>query len=98
MTIKPKHVGSSLDSLLEEEGILSTVTDIAIKRVLAWQVAEEMKRQGISKAQMARRMGTSRAALERLIDPENASVTLRTVYRAASVLGKQISLKLVDAA
>ncbi len=98
MSARSPHVGSTLDDLLEADGTISQTTARAIKRVLAWQVAEEMKRQGISKADMARRMQTSRAALDRLMDPENASVTLNTIYRAASVLGKQISLRLVDAA
>ncbi|MEZ4270735.1 MAG: Fis family transcriptional regulator [Myxococcota bacterium] len=82
----------------EEDGTLAEVTAIAIKRVLAWQVVDEMKRQGISKSEMARRMRTSRASLERLIDPENASVTLRTIYRAAGVIGNLDLFDLVDAA
>ncbi len=67
----------------------------ALKRVLAWQVTEAMKKEKLSKAAMARRMKTSRSALDRLLDPDNASVTLKTLYRAAAVLGKQIRLELV---
>ena len=98
MAEKSRHVGSSLDSLLEEDGTLSEVSSIAIKRVLAWQVSSEMKRLGLTKAEMARRMRTSRAGLDRLIDPSNGSVTLNTIYRAARVLGKRVSLRLVSAA
>jgi antitoxin HicB len=98
MVEKSRHLGSSLDSLLEEDGVLPAVSATAIKRVLAWQLAEEMKRRGFGKAEMARRMRTSRSALERLMDPGNSSVTLKTIYRAAKVLGKRVSLRLVDAA
>ena len=95
MTQNP-HIGSSLDELLEEEGILSEVSAIAIKRVLAWQVAEAMSNQGLNKSQMAEQMRTSRTSLDRLLDPENTSVTLKTLERAASVLGKRLQIELVD--
>ena len=98
MVEKSRHIGSAFDSLLEADGMLSEVSSIAIKRVLAWQVSNEMKRLGLTKVEMARRMRTSRAALDRLIDPINASVTLNTIYRAARVLGKRVSLRLVNAA
>ena len=91
------HIGSSLDELLEEEGILSEVSAIAIKRVLAWQVSEAMNDQGLNKSQMAEQMQTSRTSLDRLLDPENTSVTLKTLERAASVLGKRLQIELVDA-
>lgn len=96
MTPNP-HIGSSLDELLEEEGILSEVSAIAIKRVLAWQVSEAMNDQGLNKSQMAEQMQTSRTSLDRLLDPENTSVTLKTLERAASVLGKRLQIELVDA-
>jgi len=99
---KPKKVnpriGSTLDDLLEVEGLLGEATAAAAKRVLAWHVAQEMEKRGMSKTEMARRMHTSRAALERLLDPENASVTLGTINRAATALGKRVRLELVDAA
>jgi antitoxin HicB len=95
---KNPHRGSSFDSFLEEEGILEEVTMAATKRVLARRVAELMKKQRVSKAAMARRMRTSRAAVDRLLDVENTSVTLQTISRAAAVLGKQISITLKDAA
>ena len=95
MTHNP-HIGSSLDKLLEEDGILSEVSAIAIKRVLAWQVSEAMNNQGLNKSQMAEQMQTSRTSLDRLLDPENTSVTLKTLERAASVLGKRLQIELVD--
>ena len=95
MTHNP-HIGSSLDELLEEDGILSEVSAIAIKRVLAWQVSEAMNNQGLNKSQMAEQMKTSRTSLDRLLDPENTSVTLKTLERAASVLGKRLQIELVD--
>jgi len=95
MTHNP-HIGSSLDELLEEDGILAEVSAIAIKRVLAWQVSEAMSNQGLNKSQMAEQMMTSRTSLDRLLDPENTSVTLKTLERAATVLGKRLQIALVD--
>lgn len=92
------HRGSSLESFLEEEGILEEVTMAATKQVLVRSFAELMNKQRVSKAAMARRMRTSRAALDRLLDAENTSVTLQTMSRAAAVLGKQLSITLKDAA
>ncbi|WP_121971271.1 XRE family transcriptional regulator [Leptolyngbya sp. BC1307] len=90
------HVGSSFDDFLEEEGILGGVSAIALKRVLAWQIAQVMENQGFSKASMADAMNTSRSALDRLLDPENVAITLKTMDRAAAVLGKQLRIELVD--
>jgi antitoxin HicB len=95
---KNSREGSTFDSFLAEEGILEDVTAAAMKRVLAWQVAELMRKQKVSKSTMARRMRTSRAALDRLLDPDNSSVTLQTMGRAAAVLGKRLSIKFSDAA
>ncbi|NJM99724.1 MAG: XRE family transcriptional regulator [Phormidesmis sp. RL_2_1] len=95
MTHNP-HIGSSLDELLEEDGILAEVSAIAIKRVLAWQVSEAMSNQGLNKSQMAEQMRTSRTSLDRLLDPENTSITLKTLERAATVLGKRLQIELVD--
>lgn len=89
------HIGSSLDELLEGS-ILAEVSVIAIKRALAWQVAEEMSSLGLSKSQMAAQMKTSRTSLDRLLDPKNTSVTLKTLERAATVLGKRLQIELVD--
>jgi len=90
-----KHIGSSLDAFLQEEGILAEVNAAATKRVLAFLIQREMKRQRMSKSQMATRMQTSRAALERLLDPDNTSVTLHTLGKTASVLGKRLKIELV---
>ena len=95
---KPNHSGSTLDSLLREDGILEEVEAVAIKRVIAWQLAQIMKAKKISKRAMAARMRTSRSQLDRLLDPNNASVQLATITRAAKVVGKKIRLELVDAA
>jgi len=90
------YLGSSFDDLLEEDGILNEVTEVALKRVLAWQVEQAMKERGLTKSKMARSMQTSRAALDRLLDPEYESVTLRTLDKAARAVGKRIKIDLVD--
>jgi DNA-binding Xre family transcriptional regulator len=89
-----KHIGSDFDDFLKEDGIYEQVQAVAIKRVIAYQIAEEMKKKKLSKTEMASRMKTSRAALERLLDPENASITLVTLERAASALGKKLKIQL----
>ena len=89
-----KHVGSDFDDFLKEEGIYEQVQAVAIKRIIAYQIAEEMKKKKLSKTEMASRMKTSRAALERLLDPENASITLITLERAASAVGKKLKVQL----
>lgn len=91
------YLGSSFDDFLEEEGILAEVSAIALKRVLAWQIAQAMEIKGFSKASMAEAMNTSRSALDQLLDPENIAVTLKTMDRAATVLGKRLRIELVDA-
>jgi len=88
-----KHIGSNFDDFLKEEKIYEQVQAIAIKRVVAYQIAEEMKKKNLTKTEMASRMKTSRAALERLLDPENASITLFTLERAASALGKNLKVE-----
>jgi antitoxin HicB len=89
-----KHVGSSLDEFLAEDGTLAEAETAALKRVIAWQVERGMGEKKMSKSEMARAMRTSRAALDRLLDPKNESVTLRTISRAAKVLGKRLKLEL----
>jgi len=89
-----KHIGSKFDEFLEEEGILAETEAVAVKRVIAFQLNELMKEQKLTKTQLAKRMGTSRSALERLLDPDNASVTLLTLERAAKALGKNIRIEL----
>jgi DNA-binding Xre family transcriptional regulator len=90
------YIGSSLDELLEEDNILAEVDTVALKRVLAWQISQAMISKGLSKTEMAKAMKTSRAALNRLLDPENTAVTLNTMERAARAVGKQLKLYLVD--
>jgi hypothetical protein len=100
MTTKKKnpHEGSKFEDYLAEEGLLEVVTATAMKRALAWQLSQAMKKQRVSKSQMAKRMRTSRAAVDRLLDDENASVTLQTMGRAAAALGKKLTIALRDAA
>ncbi|MGA3334243.1 MAG: XRE family transcriptional regulator [Terracidiphilus sp.] len=93
--MKRSNIGSSFDSWLREEGIYEEVAATALKRVLARQVAAAMKEKQLSKAEMARRMRTSRAALDRLLDPEYDAVTLNTLRKAALAVGRQLRLELV---
>jgi antitoxin HicB len=93
--LKRKNIGSSFDSWLREEGIYEEATAAAIKRVLARQLEAAMKQNHFSKAEMARRMKTSRSALDRLLDPEYDAVTLSTLRKAATAVGRQLRLELV---
>lgn len=88
------NIGSSFDDFLRDEGIQDTAQAVAIKRVLAWQITEAMQERGFTKSEMARRMKTSRAQLDRLLDPENEKVQLDTVQRAAAAVGKKLRLEL----
>ena len=88
-----KNIGSSFDDFLQEEAILDETTAIALKRVISWQIAEEMKAQQLTKTTLAKRMHTSRAALNRLLDENDASLTLTTLASAAAALGKKINLQ-----
>ncbi len=89
-----KHIGSSFDDFLEEEGLLAEAEAIAVKRVITFQLKALMKEQKLNKTQLANRMKTSRSALDRLLDPDNPSVTLLTLERAAKALGKHIRIEL----
>ena len=89
------HIGSSLEDFLKEEGILEEARAAAIKEAVAFQVQQAMKKQKISNVEMARRMKTSRAALDRLLAPGNASVTLQTLARAARAIGRDLRIELV---
>ncbi len=93
--MKQENIGSSFDDFLREDGTYEEVTATAVKRVLARQISKEMTDQHLSKTAMAKRMHTSRAALERLLDPESDSVTLNTLFKAATAIGRQIHLELV---
>ena len=90
-----RHIGSSLNDFLKEEGVLEEARTIALKETLAWQVQQAMEKKKISKVEMARRMRTSRAALDRLLDPGNASVTLQTMCKAAGAIGRDLRIELV---
>jgi predicted XRE-type DNA-binding protein len=93
--VNKENMGSSFDDWLREEDIYEQTTAVSIKRVLARQIAQEMAGQKLSKSAMAKRMHTSRATLDRLLDPENDAVTLQTLFRAASAVERQINLELV---
>ncbi|MCL2657671.1 MAG: helix-turn-helix domain-containing protein [Betaproteobacteria bacterium] len=91
-----EHIGSSLDDLLQEDAALEEVTAIAVKRVIAWQIAQEMKAQKLTKTALAAKMHTSRAALNRLLDEHDTSLTLTTLASAAAALGKTVKLELAN--
>ncbi len=90
------HSGSTFDSFLEEEGIREEVEAVAIKRVLAWQLSQAMQEQQKTKQAMARQLRTSRSQLDRLLDPQNVSVTLDTIARVARALGKRLIIRVAD--
>ena len=97
MTSEPenRHFGSSFESWLEEEGIRDEVTAAAAKSVIAEQIAAEMKRRKISKVRMAELMQTSRAQVDRLLDPTSGAATVDTLLRAARAVGRELRLELV---
>ncbi|HEY2706863.1 MAG TPA: hypothetical protein VGI95_02310 [Caulobacteraceae bacterium] len=90
-----KHVGSGIDDFLKEEGVLEEFQAKAIKEVIAWQLAEAMKAQNISKRRLAALMHTSRTQVERVLDPTNGNVTLETLQRAAAIVGRKVQVELV---
>lgn len=89
-----RHIGSDFEDFLREEGRLEESTVLAIKRVLAWEFQQAMTKANISQAEMARRMHTSRAVIRRLLDENDPSITLSTISKAATALGKNLRLKL----
>ncbi|MEQ1694330.1 MAG: helix-turn-helix domain-containing protein [Hyphomicrobiaceae bacterium] len=91
---KNKHIGSSVEAFLIEEGTLDTATARAVKTVIAWQLTEEMKKQKITKTAFARMLGTSRTQLYRILDPVYNSVTIATLEAAAALLGKRLVVEL----
>jgi DNA-binding Xre family transcriptional regulator len=92
--MRKSHIGSNFDDFLREEGMFEAVEAAAIKRVIAFQIQREMKREALTKSDLARRMKTSRAAVDRLLDPAAPSVTLQTLSRVAKVLGKTLKVEL----
>lgn len=92
--MKKQHLGGDFDEFLRGEHILDDAEATAAKRVIAFQIAQEMKRARLTKSEMAHRMKTSRPAVDRLLDPKNRSVTLSTLERAASAVGKKLTIEL----
>ena len=86
---------TSLDTFLAEDGVGERFQAVAIKEVLAWQIAQAMKDQGLSQKRMAERMGTSRSQISRLLDPNDGNVTLTTLQRAAEMVGRKVRLELI---
>ena len=95
MLHNPKSIGSTFDDFLTEEGIAEEVEVRAIKKVIAYQLLEAIEKEKITKTALAARLETSRSAVDRLLDPENESITLLTLKKAATVLGKKLRLELV---
>ena len=92
--MKKKNIGSNFDEFLKKESLLEHSTAIAVKRVIAWQIEQEMEKQKLTKTSMAKKMHTSRAALNRLLDERDTSLTLITLASAATALGKIIKFEL----
>jgi DNA-binding Xre family transcriptional regulator len=90
-----QFIGSSFDDFLEEEAIGAEVEAGAVKKVIAYQLRETLEKEHLTKTELAQRLTTSRAAVDRLLDPDNESVTLLTLQKAASVLGKKLKLALI---
>jgi hypothetical protein len=89
-----KHLGSSIDDFLKEEGIFEEAQAQAVKEVVAWQLAEAMKKKNISKNKMAALLKTSRTQVDRILDPRN-DITLGTLQRAAAMVGRRVTIELV---
>ena len=97
MALNKKRVGSDFDEFLLQEAMLEEITATAVKRVIAWQIEHEMKARKLTKTALAQKMHTSRAAVNRLLDSEDTSLTLTTLAGAAAALGKKIKFELVPA-
>lgn len=91
---KNKHIGSDFDEFLQEEGLLADAEAAAVKRVISYQIRSMMKQRALTKSQLAKKMQTSRSALDRLLDPENVSITLQTLEKAALALDKRLEVKI----
>ncbi len=92
--MRKTHIGRNFDDLLGEEAMLEEATAVAVKRVIAWQIEQEMKAQKLTKTALASKMRTSRAALNRLLDASDTSLTLTTLASAAAALGKHVKIEL----
>lgn len=91
-----QHIGGCFDDFLEQEGQLEGANLVAVKRVIAWQIEQAMKKDNLTKTELAARMRTSRAALNRLLDEKDTSLTLTTLAGVAKALGKELRVELVD--
>ena len=89
-----KHIGSDFDEFLQDEGLLAEAEATAVKRIIAYQIRQEMEARQISKSELAEMMKTSRSSLDRLLDPDNRSVTLLTLETAAHALGKKLKVQI----
>ena len=92
--MKHKNIGSNFDDFLQEEGILAETESVAVKRVVAFQIQQLMAEKNLTKTNMAKKMGTSRSSLSRLLDPANMSVSLKTLDKAANSLGKKLTIQI----
>jgi antitoxin HicB len=92
--MKHKNIGDSFDSFLKGEGILEQAEDVAIKRVVAYQIQAAMKKKNLTKTELAQEMNTSRSSINRLLDPEDEAITFKTLKKAANVLGKKLVVRL----
>ena len=92
---KNPHRGTTLESFLAEEGILEETQTLAIKEVLAWQLLEAMRTRKLSRSRLALEMGTSRSQIGRLLDPTDGNVTLATLQRAATAVGRKVRVELI---
>jgi DNA-binding Xre family transcriptional regulator len=91
-----KNIGSTVESFLDDQGLRRDAEAVATKRVIVFRLAELMRNQELTKRELAKRMGTSRAALDRLLDPDNPAVTLRTLQAAAAAVNPKLEVSLVD--
>lgn len=96
-TKRTDYSGSSFDEFLRDDGLLEEAETVAIKRMVAWQLQQEMQKKRITKKAMADRLHTSRSQLDRLLDPQYAGVTLGALSRAALVLGKRLKVEVIEA-
>ncbi|MGU9810744.1 MULTISPECIES: XRE family transcriptional regulator [unclassified Pseudomonas] len=90
-----KHIGSNFDDFLSDDGLIEEVSAAALKRVIAWQLAQAMKTQKVSKKALAERMHTSRTAVDRALDQNDAGMTLATLASAARALGQRVEVRLL---
>jgi antitoxin HicB len=90
-----KHIGSGIDDFLKEEGVHEEFQARAVKEVIAWQLAQAMKEQHLSKRKLAQLMRTSRTQVDRVLDPKDGNVTIETLQRAAAIVGRKVQVDLV---